>query len=128
MHPRTAVVVLGLRSVGTNEELVMRIPLRSLAILLGCVLLADAPVLALPASADGGQAVEQHRLASLPRVGLWCRVQRVTADRTGQRWWTASRETTRPTWIVQPRWPQLFPDGRQSPLSLDPILRRHWWD
>ena len=106
----------------------MRIPLPSLAMLLGYLLLGGVPVFGFPAGAGGGQAMEQRRLADLPRASLWCRLERPPAERTGQRWWTTSRETARPRWIVQPRWPQVFPDGRQGPLSLDPILRRHWWD
>lgn len=106
----------------------MRASTRSLATLLGLVFVGALPAVASPVSPDDGQVVRRARLADLPRADLWCRVQRPTTHQARQRWWSGLSDTTRPKWILQPRWPQLFADGRQSPLSLDPILRRHWWD
>lgn len=106
----------------------MRASLQILAILFGCVLVSALPAFASPVASGREQPAGHARLADLPRAGLWCRLQRPTTYQARQWWWTGPSDTARPKWIVQPRWPQLFPDGRQSLLSLDPILRRHWWD
>jgi len=101
--------------------------MKSLAVAFGVVLVSAVPAFGSPVGATAIAPAGQTRLASLPEAGLWCRL-RPTVRRTSQRWWTESPATMRPKWIVPPRWPQLFADGRQGPLSLDPILRRHWWD
>ena len=100
---------------------------RGLAVLVGVAVVSAAPAFGSPVGAAGGAPAGQARLAALPEAGFWCPM-RPTIEPTSQKWWIASTITMRPKWIVQPRWPQLFADGRQSPLSLDPILRRHWWD
>lgn len=100
---------------------------RGLAMVVAVAVVSAVPAFATPVGAAGGAPPGQARLAALPQAGLWCRV-RPTVRQTSQRWWTEPTTTLRPKWIVPPRWPQLFADGRQSPLSLDPILRRHWWD
>ena len=101
---------------------------RLLAILLGCVLVSAVPAFGSSLGWGREQPAGHARLADLPGAGLWCRLQRPTTHQARQRWWTGPNDTAKPKWILQPRWPQLFADGRQAPLSLDPILRRHWWD
>ncbi len=100
----------------------------SVIALVGCFLIGTRAAFAAPVSPGGEQATGQSRLADLGKGSLRCRIQRTHPGRTWTPWWSASSETMRPRWIAPARWPQLFADGRYTTLSLDPILRRHWWD
>lgn len=95
--------------------------------MVGLVTVHAVPAFGSPVGVAASAPAGQTRKTALPHADLWCHL-RPTVRQISQRSWTESTTTLRPKWVVAPRWPQLFADGRQGPLSLDPILRRHWWD
>lgn len=96
--------------------------------MVGCLVIGTGRASAASVRPDREGPAKQSRLADLAKGSLWCRITATHAVPVRPLRWDVSPAAMRPKWIVAPRWPQLFADGRYTSLNLDPIRRRPWWE